>query len=126
MTFRYEDKPIGAVIKNEYDIHFCRDEVIILSGSGVLKPNTLLGKITASGKYKPITPGASDGSQNAAGILVSYVDATAADAKAIALVRGPAMVYFPELIVPAVFTAGNKSSAILSLLALNIKTYSEG
>lgn len=57
------------------------DNVTIVSGSGVLVPGTVLGKITASGKYKPSTTGAVDGSQTPVAILADAVDATSADVK---------------------------------------------
>lgn len=57
------------------------DNVTIVSGSGVLVPGTVLGRITASGKYKPCTTAAVDGSQTPLAILADAVDATSADVK---------------------------------------------
>ena len=42
-------------------------------------PGTVLGRITSGGKYTVLTPGASNGSQNAAGLLWGAADATDAD-----------------------------------------------
>lgn len=64
-----------------------RQSVTIVSGSGIVQPGTVLGRITASGKYKQYTVGASDGSQNAVAILGELVDATSADKTAGAIVR---------------------------------------
>ena len=47
----------------------------------------VLGKATASGKYKELDPAAVDGSEVAAGILYDAVDASAADAEGVAIVR---------------------------------------
>jgi len=53
--------------------------ITVVSGSGVLVRGTVLGKVTASGKYKPYADGNSDGSQTAKLILADDIDATAAD-----------------------------------------------
>lgn len=47
--------------------------------TGVLAKYTVVGKITATGKLVALTPGASDGSQVAYGILTQAVDATSAN-----------------------------------------------
>lgn len=54
------------------------DAVTVLSGQ-VLAAGTVVGKITTGGKYKILVPGASDGSEVAAGVLWGAVDATGAD-----------------------------------------------
>ncbi|QWA09797.1 head decoration protein [Sodalis ligni] len=54
------------------------DTVTILMG-GVYKRGTVLGVITASGKYIASVKTATDGSQNPSAILADDVDATAAD-----------------------------------------------
>ena len=55
------------------------DSVILISGSGVVIRGTVLGVITASGKYAVSTTAATDGSQNPAAVLVDDYDATSAD-----------------------------------------------
>ena len=49
--------------------------------AGVLAKYTVVGKIAATGKLIVLTPGASDGSEKAYGILTQAVDATSADVK---------------------------------------------
>ena len=61
---------------------------VIASGSGVLARGTVLGKITASGKFTKATAAAADGSQIADVILADDVDATAADAEAVVYSEG--------------------------------------
>ena len=68
---------------------------------------------------KPRDPAAADGSQIAAGILNDAVDASAADAEGVAVVR-LAEVNAAELIWPAGITAGQKTTALGQLVALNI------
>lgn len=86
MATKTDRSRAGACIVSESPGHFSREEVTIISGQ-VLSANTVLGKITASGKYMVITPGASDGSQTAAAVLFDDVDATGADKKAVVLLR---------------------------------------
>ena len=75
-TMNDKDRDIAGLIR-ETDPAYSRETVTLILGSGVVKANTVMGKITASGKWKPYTPGAVDGSQNAAGILLYETDTTA-------------------------------------------------
>ncbi|HEX7853868.1 MAG TPA: head decoration protein [Sphingobium sp.] len=81
-------------------------------------------RITATGtlKYAPYDPTASDGRQNAAAILWSgYRDATAADRRAVANVRGPMRVNAGELLWGAnVTTPQQQTSALAQLAKLGI------
>lgn len=61
------------------NLHLVTDTVTLLSGSGVIARGTVLGRITASGKYIPSLPAAVDGSQNPVAIASDTVDATSAD-----------------------------------------------
>lgn len=56
--------------------------VTIASGAGVLTRGTVLGRITASGKYIKSASAAGDGSQTPVAVLADDVDATSADAAA--------------------------------------------
>ena len=56
------------------------DEVVIATGAGVVVRGTVLGLITASGKYAPVDSSKSDGSQSPVAVLSETVDATSADA----------------------------------------------
>ena len=64
-----------------------RENIIVTQTGAALKSGTVLGKITASGKYVPYAAGASNGSQVAAGILYSPLAAMTGDAKAVGFVR---------------------------------------
>jgi hypothetical protein len=48
----------------------------IVAGAGDLASGTVMGRITASGKYTAYADGAGDGSQEAVAILRSHVDAS--------------------------------------------------
>lgn len=64
-----------------------RDTITIASGAGVIAPMTVLGKITASGKYVVSENTASDGSEVAVAINLYGVDATSADVAVAAITR---------------------------------------
>lgn len=77
----------GDYILTEANGTRSRDNIKIASGSGVVNPGRVLGKIAASGKYKPHDPAANDGSQVAAAINYTRVDATDGDVVTPAHVR---------------------------------------
>ena len=99
---------------------YTRDTITLASGAGKLVPGTVLGKITTGGKYTVLMPGASNGSQNAAGILWGHADATDADAPAVVLVRGPAIVNRHEIVWPDGATEGQITTATTALAVLGI------
>ncbi|RKZ44656.1 MAG: head decoration protein [Candidatus Parabeggiatoa sp. nov. 3] len=111
----------GDAIKHEYDTSFTRERITIASGqNAVLKQLTLLGQITATNKYTPLNPAASDGSETAKAILYTNVDATSADQEAIVLKRGPAIIHFEQLVLVNELDANAIVNAKLSLLNENI------
>jgi hypothetical protein len=77
----------GDFLMSEGPNHYSREAIIIASGAGKVVPGTILGKITASGKYVPSPATGADGSQTGVAIALYDVDATSADAKVAAIVR---------------------------------------
>jgi hypothetical protein len=82
---------MGDVLKYEVNPNYTREIITLLQGMPY-PVGSVLGKITASGKYKLATSGGSDGAQTAAAVLLYAVDATLADATGIVIMRGPAIV----------------------------------
>jgi Bacteriophage lambda head decoration protein D len=84
---------------------------------------TILGKVTATGKYKVCVQNASDGSQTPAGlVLADYTVAAATDTKVLVLVKGPAAVSSGALKFDASFgTQAQKDTAIASIEALGVQ-----
>ncbi|MCF1502916.1 head decoration protein [Afifella sp. H1R] len=103
----------------EYKHDYSVEEVIIASGSGVVESGTVIGKITASGKYAPVTVAASDGSEDAAGILMNAVDATSADAPGVAVVRFAKVVHQGLKYGADVDTSAERAAIHAALGALN-------
>lgn len=120
MTILIEGPHSGGFIVWETLRDYTRETVTLASGAGKLAPGTVLGKITTGGKFTQLAPAASNGSQNAAGILWGKADATAADAPGVALVRGPALVNRYEVIWPDGATEAQITTATTALAALGI------
>jgi hypothetical protein len=82
-----EDARAGGFLMSEGNGDISRAVVTIASGAGDLLPGTVLGKITASGKYSPYLNTGTAGLETAAAILYAGVDATSADKTAVVIVR---------------------------------------
>lgn len=66
-----------------------RDEVLVFGGAGTVLRGTILGRVTATGKLKPMATAAVDGSQNCVAVLTyDVVAAGAGDVAIRALVKG--------------------------------------
>jgi len=87
MTVYTEGRHAGEFIMSEAAGKRSRDTITIASGAGVIAPGTVLGKVTASGKYIASAVGAADGSETAAAICIYGCDATSADVEVAAIVR---------------------------------------
>ncbi len=120
MTTLSESKHAGGFLVWEVLRDFTRETITLASGAGKLAPGTVLGKITTGGKYTTLAPGASNGSQNAAGILWGPVDATDADAPGVVLLRGPALLNRHEIVFPEGATDPQIATATAALAALGI------
>jgi hypothetical protein len=103
---------LGDLLKFEAPSLYSRDRVTVAAGQ-YLQLGTVLGIVTASGKYKQIDPSAEDGSQVAAGVLLQTCDATLAD-------RDNGLVSDHALQWPEAITAAEKASAIAQLKALGV------
>ena len=110
-------RPLEAVLY-ETPAAYSRESLTIVSGAGIVKAGTVLGKITASGKYTPYDDGSADGSETAAAISLYEVDATSADVTVAALVRS-AIVKLDALNWHASVDATAKTAAVSALAALN-------
>ncbi len=120
MTTLTEGKHAGGFLVWEVLRDYTRETVTLVSGAGKLAPGTVLGRITTGGKYTILTPGASNGSQNAAGILWGPVDVTDADAPGVVILRGPVIVNRHEIIWPEGATEAQITTATTALAALGI------
>ena len=110
---------LGDLLKYEAPNLYSRDRVTVAAGQN-LPLGTVLGIVTASGKYKQIDPSAEDGTQVAAGVLLQGCDATLADRDNGLVVARHAIVSDHALQWPEAITAAEKASAIAQLKALGV------
>lgn len=117
MTAKTMNPGTGHFLKSEANGSLSREAIVIASGVGVLLAGTVLGKVTATGKYKAYDNDASDGTEVAACVLLAEVDATSSDVAAVGIAR-EAEVWKSRLQWgAAVTTTGEKTAAYTDLAA---------
>ena len=116
MSVLTQQPSMGDVLKYEANPNYTRETVTLLQGMPY-PVGSVLGKITASGKYKLSTATGTDGAQTATAVLLYPVDATLADAVGIVVARGPSIVSRAALAYDATVDDGTKITAKLSQLA---------
>jgi len=120
MTVLHQPATMGDVIKYEVNPNFTRETVTLLAGTNY-PVGAVLGRITASSKYKLATSGGSDGAQTAVAVLLYAIDASATDAIGVVVVRGPAIVSKAALVFdPTVDDAAKTATKNGQLAALGI------
>ena len=122
MAILTEDRFIGAghyIVSEAAGMYRSREQAVIASGAGVLKPGAVLGKVTASGKYVPFDPAGADGSETAAAILCEGCDATDADVRRTVSVRDTE-VHADVLVFADGVTDPQKTAAMASLASAGI------
>lgn len=120
-TARYSD-----VVKHEYEpsLAFTRELVVVNDASKTLTLGMLLGKVTATGKYKESVETAIDGSQNPVAVVVgkdlhnlSVAVPATTDTKVLAIVRGETIVRKTGLKPHSSFNDATKLAAAYASLA---------
>jgi hypothetical protein len=110
----------GDFMLFEENSHYSRDEVTIASGAD-LEPGTVLGQITADGKYVICDHTAIDGSEVAKAILYKPALAASADVTNAVVVVRHAQVRRGGLIFDAAFTTEvHRDTAVAELKAVGI------
>jgi hypothetical protein len=107
---------MGDVLKYEVNPNYTREVITLLIGTRY-PVGAVLGRITASGKYKLATSGGTDGAQTATAVLIYAVDATLADATGIVVTRGPSIVSRAGLAYDATVDDGSKITTKIGQLA---------
>ena len=110
---------LGDLLKFEAPNLYSRDRVTVASGQN-LALGTVVGVVTATGKYKQIDPSAEDGTQVAAGVLLQTCDATLIDRDDGLVVARHAIVAHHALAWPDAITTAEKLTAIAQLKALGV------
>lgn len=120
-TARYSD-----VVKHEYkpSLAFTRELVVVNDSAKTLTLGMLLGKVTATGKYKESVQTATDGSELPVAVVVgkdinnlSVAVPATTDTKVLAIVRGEAIVRKTGLKPHSSFNDATKLAAAYASLA---------
>lgn len=94
---------LGDLLKYELNGSYCRESVTLKAGTSYAL-GSVLGKITASGKYR-LSPAATvvgdEGAETATAVLIGAVDATGGDKTGVVAARGPAIVSKAALVFDA-------------------------
>ena len=101
MTALTMSPTLGDLLKYELNGNFCRETVTLKSGTDYAL-GSVLGMITASGKYR-LSPDAEvvgdEGAETAVAILIEAVNATDGDQTGLIVARGPAIVSKAALVL---------------------------
>src|SRR3954467_3292330 len=113
MTTLTNTPTLGDLLKYELNGSYGREVVTLKSGTNYAL-GSVLGKVTASGKYR-LSPAAAvtgdEGAESALAVLIEAVDAAAADKTGLVVARGPAIVSKAALVFDAsVDQAGEKTA----------------
>jgi hypothetical protein len=94
---------LGDLLKYELNGNYCRETVTLKAGTNYAL-GAVLGKITASGKYR-LSPAAEvvgdEGAETAVTVLIEAVDATAGDKTGLVVARGPVILSKAALVFDA-------------------------
>ncbi|GIX11764.1 head decoration protein [Elioraea sp.] len=94
---------LGDLLKYELNASYCRETVTLKAGTSYAL-GSVLGRITASGKYR-LSPAAQvvgdEGAEVATAVLLEAVDAAAGDRTGLVVARGPAIVSKAGLVFDA-------------------------
>lgn len=107
-------------LKREEDSLYSRDQGTLLTGQGIVKSGTVLGRITATGKLKVRTIAASDGSQTVVGVLLDTVDTTDGDERVVFIARDAIVAHQGLTRGSDVDTAPERAAENAALAALGI------
>jgi len=104
---------LGDLLKYEMNGNYSRETVTLKSGTNYAL-GSVLGKITASGKYR-LSPNAQvvgdEGAETAVAVLLEAVDATATDKTGLVVARGPAILSKAALVFDASVDDNTKKAA---------------
>lgn len=106
-----EAQRYSNLVKEElwHEKGYCTKQVIVNDAAGTLALGTVLGLVTATGKYKVAVETAVDGSKAAAAIVVEAITVPATtDTKVLVMYRGPAEVSKSALILGATYDNDTK------------------
>lgn len=128
MTVLYTDtNRLSNLVKHELwpETGYCRKEVIVNEATAkTYAVGTVLGKVTADGKYKIAVQTAVDGSEVAAAIVLADQSiAATTDTKVVVYTKGPLEVSRDALVLDATYNLDAEKQAVydaLEALGINV------
>jgi len=117
--FATEAKRLSNVVKQELwpETGYTRAVVTVNDAAATLVPGTVLGKVTATGKYKVAVQTAVDGSEVADAIVMQEIAVPATtDTKVLVLIKGPAIVSKAGLVLDASYNTAGELAAVYAAL----------
>lgn len=87
MTVFTEGRQPGEFLLTEANGQRSRENITVASGAGIIAPGSILGIVTASGKYVLSPDTGADGSQTAVAVALYGCDATSADQQIVVVRR---------------------------------------
>jgi len=87
MTTLFEGRHTGEHLLSEASGTRSREQVTVTQAGTALAAGTVLGRITATGKFVPYSNTATNGSEVAAAVLYDRLDAKTGDTRAVVHVR---------------------------------------
>ena len=114
---------LGDLLKFELNAGYCRETVTLKAGTNY-PLGAVLGRITATAKYRlaPASVAVGDeGAETASAVLLDAVDATGGDRTGLILVRGPVILSKAALVFDAsVDTPAEREAKYAQLAALGL------
>ena len=110
---------LSNLVKREFqpEMAYCREAGVFNGLSGDLKIGTVLGKVTATGKFKVAVQTAVDGSAVVSGILMEDKTVLAAtDTKMLVMTRGPASISKGALVFDATYDLDAEKAVVYAAL----------
>jgi hypothetical protein len=119
MTAITEGLNLGDLLKYEAPNLYSREQVTVVAGQN-LELGAVVGRITATAKFKVFDPAATDGSELPAGILLGACDATLIDRDDALLLARHGMVASNAVVWPAGITVEQKTTALAQMSSLGV------
>ena len=121
MIIATDTKRLSNMLKAELwaELGYCREVVTVNeSAAKTYVVGTVLGRVTASGKYKIAVESAVDGSKVGAAIVLADASiAATTDTKLVVLVKGPASVSKGALVLDSTYDNDTKKNVLYADLA---------
>lgn len=119
MPVLHEPVNLGDLLKYEAPNLYSRDEIVVAAGQ-TLALGAVVGRVTATGEIVALDPGAEDGREIAAGVLIEAVATTATERRRSVIVARHATLFGGALVFAPTLTSEQTATALAQLAALGV------